>query len=507
MDAISLLTPHTKLAVAPAGLDSIGETVQNAYRTCWYGRPGTTFVDLPADLIQAKAPSSFKLPQPESLLVAAPPKPGGNPAVVFKVAQLLKSARAPLIVVGKGSAYARAETPIRQLVGRTRIPFLPTPMGKGVVSDSHPLNTSSARSVALKNADVVLLLGARLNWILHFGEAPRWSPSAKIAQVDCHPEEIGRNAGDPSLGIVGDIGLVVEQLLSQLSNWHYQPLSPPPSASGPASYPSLLAESASKNETSSQQKTLQPTAPSSPLTFQRAFHIIRSTLNTLSPEENGDIVYVSEGANTMDISRSAFALQHPRQRLDAGTYATMGVGMGYVIAAHAAYNLPDSTTTTTPPPARNPKKIVALEGDSAFGFSAMEVETLARQRIPALIFVVNNSGIYHGDTRTEDEWRALQRETVSNETSSAGGDEKTNKGLRSTSLSYETRYDYLANMCGGKGFFVRTELELEHATREGMLENDTFTVVNVVVEPGIGQSIQFGWQAAKDKSSEKEAKL
>ena len=495
MDAISLLTPHTKLAVTPARLDSIGDTIQNAYRTCWYGRPGTVFVDLPADLIQAKASPDFKLPTPESLLVSAPPKTAGDPAVVFRVAQLLRSARAPLIVIGKGSAYARAENAIHQLVDKTRIPFLPTPMGKGVVPDSHPLNTSSARSVALKNADVVLVLGARLNWILHFGEPPRWSGSVKIAQVDCHPEEIGRNAGNPSSGIVGDVGLVVEQLLSQLSDWHYQP-APSPSGSGPKSYPSLLAESASQNESKSQQMALQPTAPGKPLTYQRAFHIIKSTLNSLSPPEKGDIVYVSEGANTMDISRSIFALQHPRQRLDAGTYATMGVGLGYVIAAHAAYNLPGSTATTQ----QKSKKIVALEGDSAFGFSAMEVETLARQRIPALIFVVNNSGIYHGDTNTEDEWRALQRDTVSSQTSSK-------KGLRSTSLTYETRYEYMANMCGGKGFFVRTEQELEHATRQGMLENDTFTVVNVVVEPGIGRSIQFGWQAAKDKGTEKEAKL
>jgi 2-hydroxyacyl-CoA lyase 1 len=224
-------------------------------------------------------------------------------------------------------------------------------------------------------------------------------------------------------------------------------------------------------------------------------------LNTLSPPENGDIVYVSEGANTMDISRSIIELQHPRQRLDAGTYATMGVGLGYMIAAHAAYNLP-SFPASKPP---KPKKIVALEGDSAFGFSGMEVETLARHRIPALIFVVNNSGIYHGDTTTEDQWRRLQEQTVSNQTST--DDMKKMKGLRSTSLTYETRYEYMANMCGGKGHFVRTEEELERATKEGFLENNTLTIVNVIVEPGLGKSISFGWQAAKKKGTSEEAKL
>jgi 2-hydroxyacyl-CoA lyase 1 len=224
-------------------------------------------------------------------------------------------------------------------------------------------------------------------------------------------------------------------------------------------------------------------------------------LNALSPPENGDIVYVSEGANTMDISRSIIELQHPRQRLDAGTYATMGVGLGYMIAAHAAYNLPSSLASQPP----KQKKIVALEGDSAFGFSGMEVETLARHRIPALIFVVNNSGIYHGDTTTEDQWRQLQEQTVSNQTSTE--DVKKMKGLRSTSLSYETRYEYMANMCGGKGHFVRTEEELERATKEGFLENDKLTIVNLIVEPGLGKSISFGWQAAKKKGTSEEAKL
>ncbi|QSS55486.1 2-hydroxyacyl-CoA lyase [Histoplasma capsulatum var. duboisii H88] len=487
MDAISLLTPHTKLAVRPSSLESVNDAIRNAYRTCWYGRPGPTFIDLPADLIQGKTAAGFTLPPPKHTLVPSPPKSSGDPAVVSKVAQLLKSARAPLVVVGKGSAYARAESSIREFVERTGIPFLPTPMGKGVIPDSHPLNTSSARSTVLKHADVVLLFGARLNWILHFGETPRWSGSVKLIQVDINAQEIGHNAGVAELGIVGDINLVAQQLLSSLAGWQYKPAS----ATSPDSYPSLLAASATKNENTSQKKALLPTQPKEFLTFQRAYHIIKTTLNSLSPPQEGNIVYVSEGANTMDISRSAFPLEHPRQRLDAGTNATMGVGLGYIVAAHAAYNIPSSPGSTH---IHTPKKIVALEGDSAFGFSAMEVETLARHRIPALIFVMNNSGIYHGDTKTEDEWKNLQNETVNKANAK--------NGLRSTSLLYETRYEYLAAMCGGSGYFVRTEEELERATREGFLEDERVTIVNVIVEPGIGQSIQFGWQAAKDKTTE-----
>ncbi|KNG85153.1 2-hydroxyphytanoyl-CoA lyase [Aspergillus nomiae NRRL 13137] len=466
MDAISFLTPHTKFAVRASSIDFIPGAVKNAYRTCWYGRPGPTFVDLPADIIQGKSAPGFRLPEPERLLVPSPPKASGDPALILKATQLLKTARSPLVIIGKGAAYARAESGIGRLVEQTQIPFLPTPMGKGVVPDSHPLNASSARSTALKQADVVLVLGARLNWILHFGEAPKWSPKAKIIQVDICAEEIGRNAGTAELGIVGDIELVVDQLVSSLSSWRYAP------SPAEGQFPSLLAESAKKNEAKAQKAALRPTPQNTPLT--------------------GNIVYVSEGANTMDISRSMFPLNHPRQRLDAGTYATMGVGMGYIVAAHEAYNAPSGTT--------RPKKIVALEGDSAFGFSAMEIETLARYRIPALIYVVNNSGIYHGDTTTEDAWRTLQDQTAANDTKSDDG----KKGLRSTSLLYETRYEMLATMCGGKGYFVRTEEELEAATREGF-SNDTVTVVNLIVEPGIGKKIGFAWQG--NSAQDGQAKL
>lgn len=493
MDAISLLNPHTKLSIRPKSIDGVVNALHNAYRTSWYGRPGTGFIDLPADIIQGvmdeEVPDSGELQ-----IVPDPPRSGADEAKIFKVVQLVKAAKAPLIVIGKGAAYARAESCIRRLVDSTHIPFLPTPMGKGVVPDSHSLNAASARSSALKNTDVVLLLGARLNWILHFGDAPKWSPSVKFIQVDISAEEIGRNSGTADLGLVGDIEMVINQLLSSLSDWQYNPSSQPSTTS----FSSLLATAKSHNESSSSQKALQPTKPSNPLTFQRAFHIIKSTLHSLSPPDKGGIVYVSEGANTMDISRSVFPVHLPRLRLDAGTYATMGVGLGYAIAAYAAYNLPSGDGASG---SKQQKKIVALEGDSAFGFSAMEVETMARQRMPILIFVMNNSGVYHGDVTDASAWQALQLQTAAGQ----------KPGLRSTSLGYETRYEKLAEMCGGRGWFVRTERELEEATRQGFMEQEMVCVVNVVVEAGVGRKIQFGWQASLKgdgaKKKGKEAKL
>ncbi|KAI9884418.1 MAG: hypothetical protein M1823_003800 [Watsoniomyces obsoletus] len=456
LDAIALLKPHTKLSVRPSSLDLIPLAIRDAYREAWYGKPGSGFVDLPADLIQGTQEGEEHVQQLRKVIL--PARPAANPECIEKIAFLMRGARAPLVVIGKGAAYARAEDAVRELISRTGVPFLPTPMGKGVVPDSHPQNTAAARSTALKHADVVLLLGARLNWILHFGEPPKWNPQARFIQVDISPEELGRGGADPELGIVGDIGVVVRQIISGLGDWRWQP--------SVSEYAKLLDDARIKNEANAAKKAQEDKLP---MTFNRAFDVIRSTLHRLSPPQEGGIVYVSEGANTMDISRSMFPVEHPRLRLDAGTYATMGVGLGYAMAAHAAYNGGSGSSE-----GNSRKKIVALEGDSAFGFSAMEVETMARYGMDVLIFVMNNGGVYHGDSTSANEWLQLQQATLEG---------RSHGGLRSTSLGWEVRYEKIAEACGGLGFFVRTPEDLERATVEGF-KAKVPVVVNIVIEAG-----------------------
>lgn len=441
-------------------------------------------MDLPADLIKGIVEDA------EDISEIAPcpdaPKGGVEEARLFKVTQLIKSAKAPLVVIGKGAAYARAESVIRDLINRTSLPFLPTPMGKGVIADSHPANTASARSTALKEADVVLILGARLNWILHFGDAPKWNPAAQFIQVDISAEEIGRNSGNPELGIIGDIGIVVSQLTSALDTWSYQTSSSP--------YIQHLSAVKAKNEAAAASKAVDSKIP---MTFAHALTTIQRTLDALSPPDDGGIVYVSEGANTMDMARSIFPVSHPRLRLDAGTSATMGVGLGYAIAAYAAYNDPSSSSSPSSQ-RKQKKKIVCLEGDSAFGFSGLELETLSRHAIPALIFVLNNSGVYHGDAHTSSAWSDLQHNTVLGNHA---------HGLRSTSLGWEVRYDKMAEACGGLGFLVRDTEELEKATREGFREEGRVVLVNVVVESGMGGRVGFGWEGGGRGKRKKGSRL
>ncbi|TKA56074.1 hypothetical protein B0A49_12591 [Cryomyces minteri] len=246
-----------------------------------------------------------------------------------------------------------------------------------------------------------------------------------------------------------------------------------------------------RNEAKAASAAATAPAPGKPLSYQHAFHIINTALHNLSPVDRGGIVYVSEGANTMDISRSAFPVSHPRLRLDAGTHATMGVGLGYAVAAHEAYNAPEGEGSAGP---AGRKKVVAFEGDSAFGFSAMELETMARHRMDILIFVMNNGGVYHGDSDSADEWLARQAKGAG-----AGG-------LRSTSLGWEVAYEKIAEACGGLGFVVRTPEELERATVQGF-KADVPVVVNVMIESGKAGKLEFGWQASAKKGAKKQAKL
>lgn len=464
LDQVSFLAPHTKLAVRPPSLAQLPSSLRDAYQASFYGRPGPSYVDLPADYIQTALSSSFSTSAPTLAPVPAPPAPSAAPARIAALAAAIRTAKAPLVIVGKGAAYARAEDVLRAFVASTQLPFLPTPQGKGVLPDNDVLNTSAARSTALQNADLILLLGARLNWILHFGE--RFRRDARVAQVDIHAEELGRgtHGADPDLAIAGDITAVVSQLAGALRGFSHPATS---------QWRATLKAAAGKNMASALAREGRVTQSGARLTYHRAFSLIQAALHRLvGPAGADDLIYVAEGANTMDIARSVFTVSQPRQRLDAGTYATMGVGLGYAVAAAVVH-------------AGTRKRVVALEGDSAVGFSLAEVETMSRYRMPILIFVLNNGGVYHGLGMGEVEWER---------------DPRREQGvLPPTALGWETRYELVAQGLGGRGWRVETELELTTAVEEAWAHCDGPSVVNVVIESGKGGAVKFNWMNEKPK--------
>lgn len=273
---------------------------------------------------------------------------GGNNTVslldVEKAVGLLRKAERPLIVFGKGAAISRAEDSLKKLVETTGIPFLPTPMGKGLLPDTHELAATAARSLAIGSCDVALVVGARLNWLLHFGEPPKWSKDVKFILVDISKEEI--ELRKPYVGLNGDAGLVVDLINRGIKD---DPFCIGKSHPWVESIIKKVKDNVGKME-------MQLAKDVVPFNFFTPMRIIR---DAILAQGSPAPILVSEGANTMDVGRAVLVQNEPRTRLDAGTWGTMGVGLGYCIAA--AVSSPD-------------RLVVAVEGDSGFGFSAMEVE-------------------------------------------------------------------------------------------------------------------------------------
>ncbi|KAJ2741258.1 hypothetical protein GGI20_005313 [Coemansia sp. BCRC 34301] len=438
LQQVEMCRPYTKYASRPHSIPSIPSVIERAFHHSAAGRPGAAYVDLPADVITASVDSSHV----PSMARFGPGVGMADAAAVARAAALLAGAQRPLLIVGKGAAYARAEAQVQALVATTKAPFLPTPMGKGVVADGHVLNASRARSAALAGADVIVLLGARVNWLLHFGR--RFDPSAALIQIDVCPEEMGVSV-PVSEALVGHLPLVVQQLVDALLENHSVP------NPGVSQFVATLSAASLRN---AEKQDAKYACDDLPMTYHRVFAEIKRRLPP-------DVVVVSEGANTMDIARTVFDFQEPRRRLDCATFANMGVGMGFAIAAQLHYTS---------------SRVVAIVGDSAFGFSAMELETAVRARLPLIVIVVNNSGIYFGLDR--DDYESRDRDG----------------SLPSTALTPEVRYELIAEAVGAKGYLVRTPEELGSAVDQALAE-DRLSLINCLIAPGGQQKLDFAWMA------------
>lgn len=439
---------YSKFSARPSSLEAIPTVIEKAVRTSIYGRPGACYVDIAGDMVNAKVDRSRVR---EVSCCSPPPVSLADHDAVTEAVSVLKAAKSPLVIVGKGAAYGRAEAALRDFVEMSGLPFLPTPMGKGVLPDDHPNCVAAARSRALLQADVVLLLGARLNWILHFGLPPRFNPNVKVIQVDLCAEEMGNNV-KAAVSLLGDVNAIVNQLLKcvQKEGWQY------PSKT---EWWSTLKEKIVSNAKASKALALEVKVP---MNYYMVFHHISQLL----PQ---DCVIVSEGANTMDIGRTMLNNYLPRHRLDAGTFGTMGVGLGFAIAAAALEKSANSG-----------RRVVCVEGDSAFGFSGMEVETMCRYKLPVVIIVVNNNGIYSGmDPQT---WKEMSQ--MGDLTAIAPP----------VSLLPEARYDKVMTAFGGQGYLVRTVEELQDALQRSLSDWDKPSLLNVLIDPSSDRKQQeFPW--------------
>jgi 2-hydroxyacyl-CoA lyase 1 len=431
---VELAAPYCKYSHQVEDANRIPFYVSQAVKSSIFGRPGAVYLDFPDDIIRQECEEDDV---EEAEIVGEPPRAFTDPALVEDALSALEGAERPLVILGKGMAWSRAEDEVREFIERTQLPFLASPMGKGVMPDEDPLSVGAARSLALKDADVVLLMGARLNWIMHFGLPPRFNKDVKVIQLDVNPEEIGRNV-PAEVALVGDGKAVTSQLNRALDNrqWFY-----------PADTPwrTALKEKADANAAQVQPMIDSDSAPSN---YYRAFKDIREWLDD-------DAIIIGEGANTMDIGRTQMPNAKPRHRLDAGTYGTMGVGLGFAVAA--AVTNPD-------------KPVVSVQGDSAFGFSGMEIETMVRYNLPVKLIVLNNGGIGGGI-----------------------GPLKKGQTVPPGILTYGARYDGMMEALGGKGIFVEDPKDLRAALDEAMAF-DGPALINVTLDLQSNRKPQeHGW--------------
>jgi oxalyl-CoA decarboxylase len=430
MDQLNAARPYAKAAYRVLHAEDIGIGVARAIRAALSGRPGGVYLDLPAKLL-AQTIDAVKGRESLVKVVDAAPRQIPAPDAVKRALDVIRNAKRPLILLGKGAAYAQADAQIRELVEKSGVPYLPMSMAKGLLPDTHAQSASAARSYVLAEADAVVLIGARLNWLLAHGKGKTWgAPTPKrFVQIDIAPTEIDSNVAIEA-PLIGDIGSCVEALVAGLGDDFPQP---------PAEWLDAIAQR--KNANLAKMAATLDKNPS-PMNFHSALRAIRDVLKT-RPEIN----VVNEGANTLDYARSIIDMAQPRKRFDSGTWGIMGIGMGFAIGA--------AVTSGT--------QVVAIEGDSAFGFSGMELETICRYNLPVCTIVFNNNGVYRG--------------TDVNPTGGAD--------VAPTVFVKGARYDRMIEAFGGIGHHVTTPEQLTQALLEAIAFGKP-TLINAVIDETAG---------------------
>ncbi len=409
MDQLAIAKPLVKAAYRVSRAEDIGRGVARAIRTAVSGRPGGVYLDVPAAVLgevldaEQAAATVWRVVDPA-------PRQLPDPQAVDRAIDLLAGAERPLIVLGKGAAYSQADERICEFVESTGVPYLPMSMAKGLLPDDHPQSAAAARSVALRRADVVMLVGVRLNWPLGHGDSPTFSSDVKFIQVDIAATELDSNQ-PVAAPLVGDVGSVMAALVERNKSGRI---------AAPAQWREELATRSAQNVAKMADR-LAAAQTAQPMKFLGALQAIHEVVR-----ENPRIDLVNEGANALDLARNTIGMQVPRHRLDSGTWGVMGIGMGYAIAAAVETGEP----------------VIAIEGDSAFGFSGIELETICRYNLPIVTVILNNSGVYRGDDVS-------------------GSADPAPTALRA-------RYDVMIEAFGGKGYRASTPAEVGVFLREAL---------------------------------------
>lgn len=423
MEQVALLRPITKGAWSVVETRQIPEVLTTAIRVALSGRPGPVFVEIPVDLLLATIEDRLA-PIPTAYVHRTPS--AGDAAAVERVAGLLAGAERPVVLAGAGVYWDDAAAALARFVDVVGAPVFMNGAGRGCLPAEHPLAFAQARGFALGQADVVLVLGAPLDFRLGYGRSPTFAEDARVCLVDCDPEELGRNR-PLAVGIAGHVGRVLEQLTEAL----------------PRGLDARVAgwrDGVRAREHESRERLdAQCASDDVPISHYRwAAEIARH----VTP----DTIVVGDGGDVVGCAAKIVRLHRPGQWLDPGPFGCLGVGPPFAIAAKLLH--PD-------------RRVLLVAGDGAFGLNGMEVETAVRFRLPLTVIIGNDAG-----------WGQIR-----NPQRSFFGEER----AVATSLP-TTRFDQMVEALGGRGVFVREPKEIGPAL-ERALASDEVWCINVVLDP------------------------
>jgi thiamine pyrophosphate-dependent acetolactate synthase large subunit-like protein len=419
IDQVAIVRGCVKWADRVYNLKRIPEQVNAAFQHAMSGKPGPTYLDFPGDVLYAKIPEE-EVDWSMSGRPILNARPLGHPEQVDALLQARAKAKKPVIISGSGVIWSRAWAEMQQFVEKTGIPFYTTPQGRGVVPDDHPLSFLSMRSTAFRDADLIIVLGTRMNYIISHAAPPRFNAAAKIARIDIDPTEIATAARKVDIGIVGDCRMVLNQLLAGL---------------GKAKVSADLYKDWRKSLADGAEAKLK--APGANKYVEDGdIHPLR-LCEEITNFMKRDAILVVDGQEILNYGRQSMPTFSPGHRLNSGPFGTMGVGLPFALGAKLAK--PD-------------KQVICVHGDGSFGLNAMELDTAVRHKLPLLVVISLNGG-----------WTA---------------DPKREKPGRD--LGY-TRYDKMAEALGCYGDYVDKAEDIRPALERAQKEVDKgrVAVVNV----------------------------
>jgi acetolactate synthase-1/2/3 large subunit len=427
MDQVPMMKPIVKAAYRVDLGYRIPEYISIAFREAMDGKKGPVYLDLPGDILGGKVEDDKINWVKKGYRTDA--RPAGDPKLVKQAIKVLQEAKKPIVVTGSGVLWAGAEQELRKFVETTGIPFYTTPQGRGVVAEDHQRAFPAARSYAFREADAVLVIGARANSMLSFLRAPRFAENARFINVNVDGKEIGHNRG-VEVGIVGDAKMVLQQLTEEAAG----------KFNGGAET-EWVAQLAARHRSSQERQAPLLHSDKVPIHPLRLCKEVRDVITR-------DTILVVDGHETLNFARQSIPIYESGCSINAGPHGCMGVGIPFGIGAKVA---------------RPDRPVVVLSGDGAFGWNGMEMDTAIRHKLPIVVVICNNGGF-------------TSRKTGGN----VGRD-----------LGYQ-RYDKMTEALGGYGEFVEKPEDIRPAIERAIKSGKT-ALVNVCTDPDAQATTDMGF--------------